>query len=253
MGKRPVVGLICDRRILDGHPAHLVLESYIRAICDGAQALPLLIPVLDSPLAHGDILAAVDGLLFTGSPSNVAPQHYDGPPARHPEFEDSQRDALALPLIRAAVVARLPTVAICRGTQELNVALGGSLHQHVHEVPGRFDHRERDDDPLDLQYAPVHEVTRSESGVLAALGVAKTFRVNSLHGQGIDRLAVPLRVEAVAPDGQIEAVSLREAGGFLLGLQWHPEWHWADDEASRAIWSAFARAIRAAEGGKADG
>lgn len=244
MGKRRAVGLICDRRIIDDQPAHLVLEPYITAIREGAKALPLLIPVLDRPLEHGEILDAVDGLLFTGSPSNVAPHHYGGPPARHPEFEDLQRDALTLPLLRAAIAAQMPVLTICRGTQELNVALGGSLHQHIREVPGRFDHRERNGDPVEKQYAPAHDVTRTGDGVLAALGLPKTFRVNSLHGQGIDHLAAPLRVEATAPDGQIEAVSLREQGGFLLGLQWHPEWRWADDPVSRAIWGAFAEVLR---------
>lgn len=244
MRKRPVVGLICDRRIIDDQPAHLVLEPYIAAVREGAEAVPLLIPVLDRPLEHGEFLDALDGLLFTGSPSNVAPRHYGGPPARHPEFEDPQRDALTLPLLGAAITAHVPVLTICRGTQELNVALGGSLHQHVQEVPGRFDHRERDEDPLEKQYAPVHDVTRTDDGVLARLGLPKAFRVNSLHGQGIDRLALPLRIEAMAPDGQIEAVSPLEPGGFLLGLQWHPEWRWADDAVSRTIWSAFGEAVR---------
>ncbi len=245
MPKRPVVGLICDRRIVDGQPAHLVLEPYITAVREGAQSLPLLIPVLDQPLEPGEILDAVDGLLFTGSPSNVAPRYYGGPPARHPEFEDPQRDSLTLPLFPVAIAARKPVLTVCRGTQELNVALGGSLHQHVQEVPGRFDHRERDDDPLETQYAPAHDVSRTDDGVLANLRLPKTFRVNSLHGQGIDRLASPLRVEATAPDGQIEAVSLLDPRGFLLGLQWHPEWRWAGNAASRAIWSAFGDALRA--------
>jgi len=244
MCQRPVVGLICDRRVVDGQSAHLVLDPYVTAVRDGAHALPLLVPVLDTPLDHEVLLAAVDGLVFTGSPSNVAPHHYGGSPARHPEYEDPQRDTLSLPLIRAAVAAKVPLVSICRGTQELNVALGGSLHQHVQEISGRLDHRERDDAPLDVQYGPAHDVTIAEGGVLAGLGLPKGFRVNSLHGQGIDRLAAPLRIEATAPDGQIEAVSLVETGGFLLGLQWHPEWCWADDPVSSAIWRAFAEALR---------
>lgn len=245
MRKRPVVGLICDHRVVDGQSAHMVLDPYVTAVRDGADAVPLLVPVLESPLDHISLLAAVDGLVFTGSPSNVAPHHYGGPPARHPEHEDLQRDALALPLIRTAVAAKIPLVSICRGTQELNVALGGSLFQQVQEIPGRLDHREREDAPLHVQYGPAHDVTIVAGGVLAGLGVPNAFRVNSLHGQGIDRLATPLRVEATATDGQIEAVSLREPGGFLLGLQWHPEWRWSDDAVSRAIWSAFAEALRA--------
>lgn len=244
MHTTPVVGLICDRRMVDGQPAHLVLEPYITAIRDGAGALPLLIPVLDPPPKHEDILSAVDGILFTGSPSNVAPHFYGGPPARHPEYEDPHRDALSLGLIRSAVGGGKPLLSICRGTQELNVALGGTLHQHVQEVPGRIDHREPGHQPLDVQYGPAHEVTIADDGVLARIVKPTTFRVNSLHGQGIDKLAPPLRIEATAPDGQIEAVSLLHAGAFLLGLQWHPEWHWSEDKVSHAIWSAFGRALR---------
>jgi putative glutamine amidotransferase len=244
MPTRPVVGLICDHRMIEGQPAHLVLEAYITAVRDGAGALPLLIPALEPPLPNADILDAVDGILFTGSPSNVAPRFYGGPPARHPEYEDPHRDALTLPLIRSAVSAGKPLLSICRGTQELNVALGGTLHQHVQEIAGRMDHREQENAALDVQYGPAHDVKIAGDGLLAGLAPSQTFRVNSLHGQGIATLAPPLRVEATAPDGQIEAVSLLEPKGFLLGLQWHPEWRWADDAVSRAIWTAFAQALR---------
>jgi putative glutamine amidotransferase len=229
--------------MVEGQPAHLVLEPYISAVRDGAGALPLLIPALKPALAADDVLEAVDGLLFTGSPSNVSPHLYGGPPARHPEYEDPHRDALTIPLIRSAITAGKPLLSICRGTQELNVALGGTLHQHVHEIVGRLDHRERENAPLDVQYGPAHDVAISEDGLFARLMPSRTFRVNSLHGQGIAELAPPLRVEATAPDGQIEAVSLSEPKSFLLGLQWHPEWRWADDTVSRAIWSAFAAAL----------
>jgi putative glutamine amidotransferase len=241
---RPVVGLICDRRMIEGQGAHLVLETYITAVRDGAGAVPVLLPVLDPPLDHGDILGAVDGLLFPGSPSNVAPHYYGGPPARHPEDEDPHRDMLALGLMRRAVTEGMPLLAICRGFQELNVALGGTLYQHVAEVPGRFDHRERDEDPLAVQYGPAHEVTVIEGGLLARLTGERAFAVNSLHGQGIDSLAPGLRVDATAPDGQIEAVSLIAPRGFLLGVQWHPEWCWAEQAVSRAIWAAFGTASR---------
>jgi len=241
---RARVGLISDRRIVDGQPASLVLEPYIAAVRDGAGALPVLLPALDPPLAPSDILGAVDGLLFTGSPSNVAPHFYGGAAAREPKLEDLHRDALVLPLIRAAVAAGVPVLAICRGVQELNVALGGTLHQQVQEIPGRFDHRERADAPLDVQYGPSHEVIVSEGGLLSRLTDQRRFTVNSLHGQGIDRVAPPLRVEATALDGQIEAVSLAEPGKFVLGLQWHPEWRWSEHPVSRAIWSAFAAALK---------
>jgi putative glutamine amidotransferase len=202
-----------------------------------------LIPVLDPPLDRTDILSAMDGLLFTGSPSNVHPELYGGTPPREATWQDRDRDALSIPLIRSAVAAGMPTVCVCRGMQELNVALGGTLHQHVHEIPGRIDHREKAGAPHAVQWGPAHDVLVAPGGLLAEVTDAKQFTVNSLHGQGIDRLAPSLRVEAHALDGQIEAVSLMEPKGFLLGLQWHPEWRWSEDPVSTAIWHAFAAAL----------
>ncbi|GAA0525457.1 putative glutamine amidotransferase [Rhizomicrobium palustre] len=241
---RPVVGLICDRRRIDDEDVHLVLEQYITTVRDGAGALPLLIPVLDTPLDADDIFASVDGLLFTGSPSNVEPLHYGGPPAREPKNEDKYRDRLTLNLIRAAIEAMVPSFCICRGLQELNVALGGTLYQQVQEVPGRMDHREDPKMPEEVQWGPSHDVTVTKGGMLDGLLETKTFAVNSLHGQGIDRLAPPLREEAHAPDGQIEAVSLKNPQGFLLAVQWHPEWRWAEDAVSRKLWQHFAETLR---------
>lgn len=240
----PVVGLICDQRLVDGHPAHLVGEKYIAAVREAAGALPLLIPSLDPPLVTGELLASVDGFLFTGSPSNVSPRHYGGEAPGADSLQDERRDETALPLLRAASEAAKPVLCICRGCQELNVALGGTLHQSVHEVPGRFDHRENEAAPLDQQYGPAHPVTVSEGGLLARIVPRRTFQVNSLHEQGIDRLAPALFADAIAPDGQIEAVSMPVAKGFLLGLQWHPEWRWAENEISRAIFAAFGEALR---------
>jgi putative glutamine amidotransferase len=242
----PVVGFPCDRRIVGGkHPFHMVGEKYIDAVRDGSNALPLLIPVLEPPLAPEDILEAVDGLLFTGSPSNVAPLLYGGTGPREGVLQDEHRDGTAIPLLRAAIAMGKPTLCICRGFQELNVALGGTLYQHIQEVAGRHDHREDPNAPLDVQYGPAHEVTVEPGGVLAGIVRERTFQVNSLHSQGIDRLAPSLRAEAIAPDGQIEAVSMPGAKGFLFGVQWHPEWKWADNSVSRAIYSAFGEALRA--------
>lgn len=243
---RPVVGLVCDYRVLERHPSHLVVDPYITAVRDGAGALPLLIPAMDPALEPQDILAKVDGLLFTGSPSNVSPHHYGGHAPRDPSAADERRDSTALPLVRAAVGAGVPVLSICRGFQELNVALGGTLHQHVEEVPGRFDHREKEGVPLEVQYGPAHEVTLAQDGFLARIVKRPhTFIVNSLHGQGVDILAPPLHADAHAPDGQIEAVSMPAAQGFLLGLQWHPEWRWAEHDVSRSIFAAFGESLRA--------
>lgn len=245
MTRLPVVGFPCDRRLLGKHPFHLVGEKYITAVREGSGALPLLIPVLDPPLAVDELLHSIDGLLFTGSPSNVAPRHYGGRAAREGVMQDEHRDATSLPLLNAAIAAGRPVLCVCRGFQELNVVLGGTLHQHVQEVPGRADHRSRDDDPLDVQYGPAHPVHVQRGGLLAQMTTLKTFSVNSLHSQGIDRLAPGLRVEALAPDGQVEAVSLPSAKGFLFAVQWHPEWAWSENPISRAIYTAFGAALRA--------
>ena len=160
-------------------------------------------------------------------------------------MQDENRDATTLPLLEAAIAKGVPTLCVCRGFQELNVALGGTLYQHVQEVPGRFDHRENKNADLDTQYGPAHDVTVQDGGLLSKMVREKTFKVNSLHSQGIDRLAPSLRAEAIAPDGQIEAVSMPGAMGFLFGVQWHPEWKWAENPVSRAIYSAFGEALRA--------
>jgi putative glutamine amidotransferase len=242
----PIVGIPCDHRMVGKHPFHMVGEKYILAVREGTGALPFLIPVLTDALAPADILASVDGLLFTGSLSNVAPRRYGGRPPREDVLQDENRDATALPLIEAAVGSGTPILCLCRGFQELNVALGGTLHQHVHEQPGRRDHRESKEAALEEQYGPAHEVDVAEGGLLAWITAKRTFLVNSLHSQGIDRMAPVLRAEAIAPDGTIEAVSMPSAKGFVLGVQWHPEWRWAENAVSRAIFSAFGDAVRKA-------
>jgi len=241
----PVVGIPCDYRLSGAHPFHMAGEKYIEAVRNGARALPLLIPVLDPPLVPEQILETVDGLLLTGSPSNVSPKLYGGPAPREGMLQDEHRDATTLALLKAAIAAGVPVLCLCRGFQELNVAFGGTLFQHVHEVPGRSDHREDRSAPLETQYGPAHEVCVAEGGLLGRIFDARSFRVNSLHSQGIDRLAPSLHADAVAPDGQVEAVSMPAAKGFVLGLQWHPEWQWSSNPASRAIFAAFGNALRA--------
>jgi putative glutamine amidotransferase len=225
------------------HPFHMVGEKYITAVRDGAGAMPLLIPVLEDPIPSADLLATFDGFLFPGSPSNVSPGRYEGTPPREGVLLDENRDATSLPLLMAAIAAGTPVLCVCRGFQELNVALGGTLFQHVHEAPGRHDHREDKDAELETQYGAAHEVQVAEGGLLAQITGRSSFHVNSLHAQGIDRLAPTLHADAIAPDGTIEAVSMPEAKGFLLGVQWHPEWRWRENEMSRAILGAFGEAV----------
>lgn len=228
--------------MIGAHPFHVVGDKYIRAVSDGAHALPLLIPALAGTLDARETAARLDGLLITGSASNVEPHHYGGPPSLEGTLHDPDRDATTLPLIRAALEAGVPLLGICRGFQELNVALGGSLHQRVHEVSGLADHREDESAPLQVQYGPAHDVNLAPGGVLAGLAGAGTVRVNSLHGQGIDRLAPGLAVEATAPDGLVEAVRVAGAPAFALAVQWHPEWRFREDPFSTALFEAFGRA-----------
>jgi putative glutamine amidotransferase len=226
------------------HPFHMAGEKYILAVRDGAGAIPLLIPVLDPPIPTHDLLASMHGLLFTGALSNVSPKHYGGVALREGEPQDEHRDATTIPLLEAAIEKGMPVLGMCRGFQEMNVALGGTLHQHVHEVEGRRDHREDVNAPLEVQYGPAHGVTVEPGGLLARITSARSFEVNSLHSQGIDRLAPGLYADAIASDGQIEAVSMPGAKGFVLGVQWHPEWRWSESPVSRAIFQAFGNAVR---------
>ena len=239
-----IVGIPCDYRMLGPHPFHVAGDKYIRAVRESTGAIPLLIPSLGTPIQPEELLATLDGLLFTGSPSNVAPRRYNGTAPREGVLQDENRDATTLPLLKAAIAAGTPTLCLCRGFQELNVAMGGSLHQHVHELEGRLDHREDLSTPLDEQYGMAHEVRVVEGGLLASIVRERRFQVNSLHSQGIDRLAPSLHADALAPDETIEAVSVPEAKGFALGLQWHPEWRWSENPVSREIFGAYAEAVQ---------
>ena len=227
------------------HPSHTVGEKYIAAVVDGSQALAMLLPALGNRQAAAEILATVDGLLFTGSYSNVEPHHYGGDASVPGTPHDAARDATTLPLLAAAIDAGVPVLAVCRGFQEMNVVFGGTLHQSVHAVAGLNDHRENKEDELDVQYAPSHSIALTGGGLLQCLAAgANEARVNSLHGQGVERLGNGLVAEATAPDGLIEAVSVRNARAFALGVQWHPEWKHASDVLSTAIFRAFGDACR---------
>lgn len=244
MSDLPLIGIPCGIRTVGEHAAHAVVTRYVDAVVEGARGLPLLIPALGARVDVRQWVARLDGLLLTGSPSNVEPHHYGGEPSRPGTLHDPHRDATTLPLIRAAVEADLPILGICLGIEELNVALGGSLHQRVHEAPGFLDHRAPEGD-AERRYAyEAHEVTVSTDGLLARLHAGRELVVNSLHSQGIDRLAPSLRAEAHAPDGLVEAVSLPEAT-FVVGIQWHPEYRHADQPLSRALFDAFGAAARA--------
>lgn len=243
-GRQPLVAIPTCRKFIAPHPFHAVGEKYVTALITAADALPLLVPALGDGLPLRDLLGRLDGLMLTGSPSNVEPHHYGGEPSPPGTLHDPDRDATTLPLIRAAIEAGMPVLAICRGFQELNVALGGSLHQRVEERPNMLDHREDKNAPLETQYAPAHRVDLVPGGLLADLAGNQSAHVNSLHSQGIDRLADPLLVEATAPDGLVEAYRLACDDQFALGIQWHPEWRVLENPFSVAIFRQFGAACR---------
>jgi putative glutamine amidotransferase len=252
--RRPIVIVPACTREIGPHPYHAVQYKYVEAVVLGAKCTPLIVPALGEALDLETVLAACDGVMLTGSASNVHPGLY-AQSIRDPSLpQDPARDATTLPLIRAALKRGIPLMAICRGFQEMNVALGGTLHQAVQEVPGMMDHREDPDDTLDNQYGPAHPVRLAPEGLVARiLGSSGDIMVNSLHGQGVDKLGPGLAVEAQAEDGLIEAFSAPFAPGFALALQWHPEWLVTSNPVSMRLFGAFGQACadyRARHGGQ---
>ena len=242
---RPLVGIPACIKPIGAHDFHVIGRKYVDAVALAAQCTPLLLPALGERQDLAQLLDLLDGVMLTGSASMVAPARYGQMPRDPDILLDTERDATTFPLIQAALERGLPLLAICRGFQELNVALGGTLLQAVHDTPGRLDHREPKDAPLDVQYGPAHPVTIAPDGCLAGiLDAAGEISVNSIHQQGIDRLAPTLVAEAQAPDGQIEAVSVRDARGFALAVQWHPEWKVLENPDSLRIFRAFGDACR---------
>ena len=244
MSRKPLIGIPADRRLIRKHHFHLVGEKYLTAVSAGADAVPVLVPALGAAIDWDVILAACDGLLLTGSESNVEPHQYGGPASVPGTLHDPDRDATTLPLIPRAIAAGVPVLAICRGFQEMNVAFGGTLHQRVHEVAGHLDHRDDETLPLEQQYGPAHEVLLEPGGLLEKVAGSGRLQVNSLHWQGIERLGPGLSIEARAPDGLIEAFRGTHARTFAIGVQWHPEWQFSQNPFSRALFAAFGAACR---------
>ncbi len=241
---RPLIGITCCLHQDGSRRHHRVLDRYVEAVVVGAGGIPVLIPAIGAKLDVDGLLGRLDGVLATGSPSNVEPHRYGGPSC-DAGLIDPDRDATTLPLLKRAVALGVPLLAICRGMQELNVAFGGTLHTSLHRLPGRLDHRSDKSKPDDERYGPAHRVRIHEGGPLQEiLGGVREIWVNSLHRQGIDRLAPGLRVEAVAEDGTVEAVSVEGAENFALGVQWHPEWRVLEDPHSRRLFAAFGEAAQ---------
>lgn len=241
---KPLIGISCCVKPFGifGTPNHAASDSYVRAVLGPVDGIPVLLPAAGEALVPG-ILPRLDGLILTGSRSNVCPDHYCGPAHAEGTPEDPARDSTTLPLIRAALVAGVPLLAICRGFQELNVALGGTLDQRIQDLPGRFDHSTPSDQPMaKVRVAKAHAVRLAPGSAFADLAGGESLAVNSLHNQGIARLATRLAAEGWAPDGTVEAVRVRDVPGFALGVQWHPEYDWQQDATSRRLFEAFGRA-----------
>jgi putative glutamine amidotransferase len=239
--RRPVVLVPACNKMMGDHPFHVVGRKYVDAV-RLAGALPLVVPRAEL-WELDELLDLADGVMLTGSPSNVHPSNFDEP-VHDPLLPlDPVRDDWTLPLIPRVLSRGMPLLAICRGTQETNVALGGSLHQAVHQAGPYQDHRAAADEPAHVQYGPAHTVEVKPGGRLEAIRGKGSFEVNSVHGQGIHRLAPGARIEATAPDGLVEAFSISDASGFNLCVQWHPEWRAADNPESRRLFDAFGAAL----------
>jgi putative glutamine amidotransferase len=240
-------------REINDHPFHSCGDKYVRAVAMACDAIPVVIPAIGDDHDVPSLVSRLDGLLLTGSPSNVEPHHYEGPGSEPGTKHDPSRDATTLPLIREAVRTGLPVLAICRGIQELNVALGGTLHQRVQELPGKMDHRMPRGESREAQYAARHALTLTPGGYFATLTGQREIMVNSLHAQAIDKPAPSLVIEAVSSDGIIEAVTVRDAPAFAVGVQWHPEWKISENPVSQALFKAFGDAAQARAQGRARG
>lgn len=245
---KPLVGISCCTKMfgLYGTTNHAASDTYVRAVDQVVGAVPVLLPANGDDADVETLLARLDGIILTGSRSNVQPGLYGGPPHAEGTPEDEKRDAVTMRLIRAAIDHGVPILAICRGLQELNVALGGSLHQRLQDLPDRMDHS-----------TPLHPNARIRTGKAHSLRVvagtwlhrvaqSDSIAVNSLHNQGIDRLAPGLAIEATAPDGTIEAIRLTRSRALTVGVQWHPEYDFATDAVSRGIFLAFGAELRKA-------
>jgi putative glutamine amidotransferase len=239
---KPMVAVSADRKLLGHHAFHMAGEKYLLALTQAAQVCPLILPSLVEQIDIANALESLDGIFLAGAYSNIEPHHYGDENSYEGNIHDAFRDSSSFSLIKHAIRLKVPVLGVCRGLQEVNVALGGSLHQKVQDISGLNDHRENLDDPLEEQYAVSHPVTLQANSLLRSLNPTDRVMVNSLHGQGIARLAADLNIEARADDGLIEAVSLNASHPFFLAVQWHPEWKVLENAFYQSIFKAFGRA-----------
>lgn len=238
----PVVGIICDREVIGPHPFHVAGEKYIKAVSDSCGCLPLLIPALADETTLEQLLTMLDGVLLTGGYSMVDPLHYQDDAAEADTKLDNARDNTSLPLVVKAVSEGIPVLGICRGFQEMNVAFGGSLHQKLHENGHYFEHRENKALTLEQQYSASHHINVIVGGQFEKIVGKSMIEVNSLHTQGVDRLADGLTIEAIAEDGLVEAFSVANSKSFAMAVQWHPEWQVDKNQQSKLLFHAFGQA-----------
>ena len=243
---KPLVGISCCTKQFGvfGMPNHAASDTYIRATDNVVGAVPILMPANGPTADIETLLDRLDGIILTGSRSNVQPTLYDGPPHAEGTPEDPARDGITLPLIRAAVLRGVPVLAICRGFQEVNVALGGTLYPEIRDLPGRMNHRMPPNGSLEEKFALRHPVRFTEGGPFQRLFGAAEVMTNTLHGQGIKCAGRGIVIDGHAPDGTPEAIYVKDAPGFTLSVQWHPEFNAANDPVSRPLFQAFGAAAR---------
>lgn len=243
--KRPVVGVIGNSAMLnETYAVHAGGVMNMAAVADVAGAMPLLVPPDPRYVSVGELLETCDGFLLTGGRPNVHPEEYgEAPTPAHGDF-DRYRDAVVLPLVRACVDRGQPFFGVCRGFQEVNVAMGGSLYPEIRDLPGRMNHRMPPDGTLEEKFALRHAVRFTEGGVFHRILGSTEVMTNTLHGQGIKTPGARIVIEGYAPDGTPEAIHVRDAPGFTLAVQWHPEYNAARDPVSRPLFTAFGEAVR---------
>jgi putative glutamine amidotransferase len=247
---KPLILVTADVKAVDGYDWHAAPSTYLKAILSGADAIPLVLPSLGAEIDLDSALDRVDGVLATGSRSNVNPQFYGGEATEANGPYDPERDATTLPLLHRAVERGIPVFAICRGMQELNVAFGGTLLTEIQEMEGRADHRAPTSTDQSERFRIAHPVEVKAGSQLGKVVGEAPVEVNSLHRQALGELGKGLEVEARAEDGTIEAVSVTGAKGYVVATQWHPEYWVASDGPSQKLFKAFGDAARAYRAGQ---
>jgi len=238
---KPIIGISCCSNKLGIHDFQMVADKYINAAVIGSDVIPVLIPALGQGMT--ELLSHLDGLYLTGSYSNMEPHHFGGEELGVEMHRDPKRDHTNLALIKQALAMKMPVLGVCRGFQEMNVALGGTLHQQLFELGDKIEHRENKTATLAEQYATAHGIKLNPTGLLAQLTNGQlSQQINSLHGQGVDQLAPALQLEASASDGLVEAFSLADNSSYYLGLQWHPEWQLSEHPFYHKIYQSFGQA-----------